>query len=323
MKKPLLHIFKIPEKKIYIYGLCDPDTDEIRYVGLATTGLDRIIQHYETSINLKKCTAVKSWIKSLKIQNKMFKVIYLEYFEKDGKHLDEAEIFWIGYFKMLGANLLNHDFGGRMNYLNNPINVKIRTEKIIKVWENLELRQKQSEICKKINGTPEKREYFRQTTNELLKDPEHYKKCLKNLEKARIGQKTEEAIKNRKLGNTQRIILKDDLGNIYNSMPEAAKALGVGVSTIHKALFGGIKTCKGRILTKISGGIVENPKIVIYEKKGRKPIENPIVDQFGNIYTNIVEASKKTGVSLRVIHRILNGEIKNPRKGIIFKYCDK
>jgi len=305
MSKSLIHTLEKPEKDIFIYGLCDPDTGEIRYIGLTTSGFKRLYDHYGNCYkrsNRGTLSRSKTWIRSLKDAHKIFQPIYLEYFDNDGPWVDEAEIFWISYFKMLGSNLVNHEIGGRSKYLR---------------FNSKENRRKLSEANKISNGTPEKREFFRQNTKKQWQNPEIREKRLAGMKNK---PRTEKQKENMKMGNTQRIILKDDLGNIYNSMPEAAKALDVTSSTIHKALFGAIKICKGRILTKISGGIIENPKMNIHIKKDRKPIENKIKDQYGNIYLNITEACKITKVSLRVIHRILKGEIKNPRAGYIFEY---
>lgn len=303
----LIHSIEKPLNQIYIYGLCDPRTKELKYIGLSTCGFKRMFGHYKdcTSKNKQgRFSLVKNWIKSLKHQKMIFEPIYLEYFETDGPHVDEAEMFWISYFKMIGANLLNHDNGGRVNYLR---------------FTSYENKRKLSNACKKANGTPEKRELFRQMTTEQWKDPIIREKRLSEMKNK---PRNEQQKKNMRMGNTQRIILKNELGEIFNSMQEAADYYKVTKTTIQRLLYGKSRKYSYIKLERISGGI-KNPKDIkfdhYYIKKVRKPINNPIIDQFGTIYTNITEASKKTGVSLRVVHRILDGEVKNPKSGYIFK----
>jgi len=47
MEKSLIHSLEKPEKEIYIYALCDPNTGQIRYIGLSTVGFKRIASHYD------------------------------------------------------------------------------------------------------------------------------------------------------------------------------------------------------------------------------------------------------------------------------------
>jgi len=266
MKKSLIHTIEKPEKKIMIYGLLDPTTEQIRYIGLTCNGFGRIRNHYNKITN----TALSKWVQSLKQNNNIFKPIYLQYFENDSLDVDEAEVFWINYFKMIGADLLNHEKGGR----------SLSVEPYI------------------------------------LK--ENRSRSLKGIKKSPVG------CKNIKQGQTKAfgLKIKDQFGNIFNSLQEAADHYGIHKALIQKAVYRAITSAKGIKFERIGGGRkpIDQIKSGKWIKKGRKPIENPIEDQFGNKYINIVEASKQTGVSLRVVHRILKGEIKNPKKGILFKY---
>lgn len=239
MKKSLINSLEKPEQEIYIYGLCDPDTDEIRYIGLSTCGFKRLLDHYSNCYkrsNRGTLSRSKMWIKSLKDANRVFKPIYLEYFDKDGPHVDEAEMFWISYFKMLGSDLVNHEIGGRSKYLR---------------FSSDENKRKQSISCAKSNGTKEKREYFSKNTKEQWLNPEIRKQRIEAMQNK---PRTEEQKKNMILGNSQRFQLKDDLGNIYPSLNEAARQLKVGAMVIHRALKNN-KKVKGRFLQKIDGRV--------------------------------------------------------------------
>ena len=89
-----------------IYALCDPDTHEVRYIGKTVDIGRRMKQHSSYKIIGKSHT--KSWLKSLrpKIPNVII-VEQVNFFE-----WKSTEIFWIAYFKMLGANLTNTSIGG-------------------------------------------------------------------------------------------------------------------------------------------------------------------------------------------------------------------
>lgn len=238
MNKSLIHTIEKPEKKIYIYGLCDPDTNELRYIGLTTIGFKRMIRHWNDCYirsNQGHFSAIKNWVRSLKKQNKIFKPIYLEYFEKDNLNVDEAEIFWISYFKMIGCRLLNLDNGGRCEYLR---------------FNSNDSKRKQSEACKKINGTSEKRAYFSKNTKEQWQNPEIRRQRIEAMQNK---PRTEEQKNNMRLGNKKRFTLIDDLGNIYNSIHDAANKLQVGPMIIHRSLKSN-KKVKERTLKKIDRG---------------------------------------------------------------------
>ena len=43
----LIHTLPKPDKNIFIYCLSDPVTDEVKYVGMTTSGFERIKSHYD------------------------------------------------------------------------------------------------------------------------------------------------------------------------------------------------------------------------------------------------------------------------------------
>jgi hypothetical protein len=264
----LVNTLPKPKTNVFVYGLCDPETNELRYIGLTKNGFSRICNHYNDCLLEYKHSAIKKWVKKLRLNNTIFNVIYIEYFNEDGLHLDEAEIFWVQYFRSIGCNLLNHEKGGR-------------------VYSNL-VRYKDSKS---------------KSLKNRKKSPSH----IQNIKK---GQTREYGIK-----------IVDDLGNYYNSLQEAADALGVYKSTVQKAVYGAIKVCKGRVLKKIGGGRLPDSeiKMSIYEKKGRAAPEFPIIDNNGIIYLNTTDAAKKLNLKKRQIFRLLSGECKSTKNGICLK----
>lgn len=92
-----------------IYGLVDPRTDQLRYVGKTILPLSqRLKGHlYQATKVRRRHTCV--WIRSLVragLQPEIFEI------ETVGENWAEAEQFWIAYFRMIGADLTNQTTGG-------------------------------------------------------------------------------------------------------------------------------------------------------------------------------------------------------------------
>lgn len=84
----------------FIYGLIDPRDGQIRYVGQSSVGMKRA-----EVLHSAKC---KSWQMSLRSQNLREEVEIIE----ETEDLNDAEMFWIAYFRMIGADLTNLTAGG-------------------------------------------------------------------------------------------------------------------------------------------------------------------------------------------------------------------
>ena len=99
----------MPCPKFIIYGLCDPRTKEIRYVGKSCTGLKRPKEHlfhYQNKIKTYK----NCWIRSLLKEGVSPSILVLE--ECERQLLDEREVFWINHYRRLGYKLTNMTTGG-------------------------------------------------------------------------------------------------------------------------------------------------------------------------------------------------------------------
>lgn len=140
-----------------IYALQDPITEQIRYIGKSKNPRHRL-QNHLTPGNLKKRKHSSRWLCGLKKKGLVPNVIELEKIETGW---EEAEKFWIEYFKFLGCDLTNITSGGeggitlgfkgkkwsneqRQNYKNSrlgvsikapPEAVKARSEANKKAWE--------------------------------------------------------------------------------------------------------------------------------------------------------------------------------------------
>lgn len=97
------------EKENVIYGLVDPDTLQIRYIGKAKNLVIRITNHFKES-KLKYITHKNNWIKFLLSSNKFPKIIILEKCTEES--LNKCEIKWIKFYREQGANLTNGTDGG-------------------------------------------------------------------------------------------------------------------------------------------------------------------------------------------------------------------
>lgn len=91
----------------FIYGLKDPNTLEIRYIGQTSQGFKRPEVHVTKSA-LKNKTHRSSWIKSILPKKPI--IVVLESCSKED--LNSLEIKWIKYAKDNNWNLTNHDSGG-------------------------------------------------------------------------------------------------------------------------------------------------------------------------------------------------------------------
>ena len=94
--------------KTFIYGLCDPDTNEVRYIGKSNSPKRRILDHiYSCNDSI---THKNNWIKSLLKEDK----------KPSLKIIDEVpvvdwqmwETFYIKKYRDEGHNLTNHSDGG-------------------------------------------------------------------------------------------------------------------------------------------------------------------------------------------------------------------
>ncbi len=91
-----------------IYGLTDPVTGDVRYVGQTTQSLqDRLCQHATS----KQRTHTVSWISSLAARGLRPNICELDTAE-DREKLDAAECRWIDQAKAIGWRLTNHRAGG-------------------------------------------------------------------------------------------------------------------------------------------------------------------------------------------------------------------
>lgn len=105
--KPFIQVCK----KFLIYGLVDPETAEVRYIGKSSRGLKRPYDHMKFHFLKKDISYKGNWIRSLMKLGLKPKVIVLEEFDSH-EGLNDAEIFWIKEYRSNGSRLTNLTDGG-------------------------------------------------------------------------------------------------------------------------------------------------------------------------------------------------------------------
>ena len=93
--------------KFIIYGLVDPRDGQLRYVGKSCSGLTRPKVHTEPR-QLRAHTHQASWLRSM--GQKPIVVVIHEL--PDVEILNDAERYWIAYFRAMGCSLTNATDGG-------------------------------------------------------------------------------------------------------------------------------------------------------------------------------------------------------------------
>ncbi len=97
--------------KYLVYGLVDPRTHHLRYVGKSESGSIRPRQHVEPARLVIDHTHKGNWLRRLLAEGLKPEIVVIQEFD-DNEILGQAEIFWIAYFKRLGHSLTNHCRGG-------------------------------------------------------------------------------------------------------------------------------------------------------------------------------------------------------------------
>jgi hypothetical protein len=96
--------------KFIIYGLMDPFSQQLRYVGKSVSGLARPKAHWNPS-SLKERTKKAAWVKSVLAKQGIPEIVVLD--EADSAFdLIPLEMFWIRYFRSIGEKLTNMTDGG-------------------------------------------------------------------------------------------------------------------------------------------------------------------------------------------------------------------
>jgi hypothetical protein len=92
---------------VYVYALAEPDTGEIRYIGL-TEGLAYRFKHHMSNTELSKKNPRALWLRSLRDAGMEPRMIVLETLHDMGFWFAlPVEKAWIKFYCAQGANLTN------------------------------------------------------------------------------------------------------------------------------------------------------------------------------------------------------------------------
>src|SRR5579864_1213223 len=94
---------------MYIYGLIDPITQELRYIGFTVQTLRARLSKHISDVK-KETTHKANWIKSLLNKGLKPEIFLLQ--ETNKNEWKEDEQWNIAYFKSIGCRLTNHTLGG-------------------------------------------------------------------------------------------------------------------------------------------------------------------------------------------------------------------
>lgn len=105
-----------PREGRLIYGLVDPRTDELRYIGLSTTGWERIRHHLvaarsERANSYSHQWRLYNWLRSI-AKDELEPVVRILERSVSDEELSDAEILWIAHYRSLGYRLFNRHLGG-------------------------------------------------------------------------------------------------------------------------------------------------------------------------------------------------------------------
>ena len=116
--------------KVVIYGIVDPISNQLRYVGQTSNFIKRKSSHIRTALKGTNNSHLYNWLSSLFRSSINPEFIIFE--ECNIKDLDDLEVFYIDYFKMIGCNLTNSCVGGnsRRGFKMRESSKKIVSEKL-------------------------------------------------------------------------------------------------------------------------------------------------------------------------------------------------
>jgi hypothetical protein len=230
----LLSSAKVP--KVFVYGLVDPRTEQVRYVGRSSSGIRRPRRHTAPS-ELRGKSHKKNWLRQLLAEGFQPRVVVIESLGSP-EELSARERYWIRWFRDAGAPLTNTTAGGEGSLGAKP---------------SIETRQKMSEALKRRD--PEVR---RQAALKIF----GRKRSAESRAQMRLGQKRRREAPDyvpprlgrefpsatlRRLSELKggRSFVEKTTGQSFDTLGSAAKALGVTPSRVSDVLHGRYAATKG------------------------------------------------------------------------------
>lgn len=205
-------------KQFLVYGLVDPRTNELRYIGASTQGLKRPARHMTTYMLRIQKTKTRSWIVSLK-NLQLVPVITILRYCRTAKNTFRAERELIKHHRNLGANLTNHTDGGEGT------------------WGRTHSQQTRDKISA--------------ANAKAHRGKRHSRKHVLKQAAATRGQRrtvTQRIAASRSRGYTA---IQDQYGRRYPSRGEAARFLGIDASSVTRVIKKKQNHVRGFIFTEV------------------------------------------------------------------------
>lgn len=161
--------------------------------------------------------------------------------------------------------------------------------------------EKEIELIAKYDSTNPKNGYNLQSGGNVGIPCEE---TLKRMSLAQIGHPVSKEVREALKKYRSKSIKCLETGEVYENALQAADILGLCRTSISKCAKGLQDTCGGYHFAYISD--IESGKIPRYQKK-ELPYKKVICETTGEIYENVSDASRKTGVSRRAISYACNG----------------
>lgn len=201
-----------PIRQLIVYGLLDPRTHELRYVGKSERGLAVRLKEHSMPSRLCAGTYVTRWVRQLREAGLRPLGRVLEVCTSPDE-LYASEQRLIAFFRKLGHRLTNGTDGGRG-------------------WSGLRHSAATKELCRQANlGRP--------------RPAEHRARISASKTGATIGPQTDEH--RRRIAAARGRPFVDDLGRAWVSQREAGRFYGVFSQNIGAVLHGRAITAAGRV----------------------------------------------------------------------------
>ena len=214
-----------------VYALSDPYSGDIRYIGQTSRGVDRRFAKHKENARLRVKSHLYNWMRSLPTSP------LLEIIEEceNKSSLDEAEIFYICYFRSLGFDLTNLTNGGdgTVGY-----RLSIEQRKAIGV-RNLG-RRASRETRERMSAAHEGHVTSQETRDKIG----HANRGRVLSEEQKIGLAR---------AHGSRPFIHLNTGKVYESQASAARDLGLYQSEVREVLIGRRRIARGNRFEYVQG----------------------------------------------------------------------
>lgn len=231
-----------------IYGLLDPRTDEIRYIGKSSSGLKRPYSHFKPGSLQKDDTHKGRWLKKLTSEGVTCRILILEeVLETDD--LSDRERWWISFGRSEGWPLTNLTEGGE-----GLSGMVFSQEHRAKISASNKGRRLTEETKTKLSAVAKGRRLSDDHKKKLLASRPTVvsEETRKKLGAVHRGKVVSEHTR-KKIAVARKVPVVDkSTGIVYPSQKDAAHALGLCLRSVGRVLRGSLKQTGGHTFSYAS-----------------------------------------------------------------------